>query len=70
MIETADVVVVSGRRWSAAVRSVMPAAHIPSVLKAMRDGDPYRVRAFLVWTDGPHSMEIPDERLLAALTGA
>jgi anaerobic selenocysteine-containing dehydrogenase len=29
--------------------SVMPAAHIPSVLKAMRDGDPYRVRAFLVF---------------------
>jgi anaerobic selenocysteine-containing dehydrogenase len=29
--------------------SVMPAAHIPSVLKAMRHGDPYRVRAFLVF---------------------
>ena len=27
----------------------LPAAHIPSLLKAMREGDPYRVRAFLVF---------------------
>ena len=29
-----------------------------------------RVRAFLVWTDGPRSMEIPHELLTAALTAA
>lgn len=29
--------------------SIMPAAHIPSVLKAMRDGDPYPIKAFLVF---------------------
>ena len=28
-----------------------------------------RVRAFLIWTDGPRTMEIPEKRLLAALTG-
>src|SRR5262249_5772035 len=26
-----------------------PAAHIPSVLHAMRTGDPYKINAFLVW---------------------
>ena len=29
--------------------SILPAAHIPSVLKAMREGVPYQVRAFLVF---------------------
>jgi len=29
-----------------------------------------RVRAFLVWTDGPRSMEIPETILIAALTAA
>jgi thiosulfate reductase / polysulfide reductase chain A len=29
--------------------SIMPAAHIPAVLKAMRTGDPYPVKAFLVF---------------------
>ena len=47
----------------------MPAAHIPSVLKAMRDGDPYRVRAFLVFGNNtlatyPNAREVR-EALLA-----
>ena len=27
----------------------LPAAHVPSVFRAMRTGDPYRISAFLVW---------------------
>ncbi|MDH3235746.1 MAG: molybdopterin-dependent oxidoreductase, partial [Alphaproteobacteria bacterium] len=29
--------------------AALPAAHIPTLLQAMREGDPYRVRAFLVF---------------------
>jgi anaerobic selenocysteine-containing dehydrogenase len=29
--------------------SVLQSAHVPSVFRAMRTGDPYRIRAFLVW---------------------
>jgi anaerobic selenocysteine-containing dehydrogenase len=27
----------------------LPSAHVPSVFRAMREGDPYPIRAFLVW---------------------
>jgi len=33
--------------------NVMPSAHIPSVFKAMRTGDPYPIRAFLVFGNNP-----------------
>jgi anaerobic selenocysteine-containing dehydrogenase len=29
--------------------SVLPSAHVPSLFRAMRTGDPYPIRAFLVW---------------------
>ncbi len=59
----------AGRYKLLCEESVMPAAHIPSVLKAMRDGDPYRVRAFLVFGNNtlatyPNAREVR-EALLA-----
>jgi len=29
--------------------AVLPSAHVPSVFRAMRTGDPYRIQAFLIW---------------------
>ncbi len=34
-------------------RAFMPSAHIPGLFGAMRDGDPYRVRALLVFGNNP-----------------
>ncbi len=33
--------------------NVMPSAHIPAVFKAMRTGDPYAIRAFLIFGNNP-----------------
>ncbi len=33
--------------------NVMPSAHIPSVFKAMRTGEPYPIRAFLIFGNNP-----------------
>ncbi len=33
--------------------NVMPSAHIPAVFKAMRTGDPYQVRAFMIFGNNP-----------------
>lgn len=33
--------------------NVMPSAHIPAVFKAMRTGDPYEIRAFLIFGNNP-----------------
>ena len=35
------------------LRAIMPSAHIPSLFRAMRTGDPYRVRALLVFGGNP-----------------
>lgn len=34
-------------------RAFKPSAHIPTLFKAMRTGDPYRVRAFLIFGNNP-----------------
>jgi anaerobic selenocysteine-containing dehydrogenase len=34
-------------------RAYMPSAHIPALFKAMREGDPYRVRALLIFGNNP-----------------
>jgi anaerobic selenocysteine-containing dehydrogenase len=34
-------------------RALMPSAHIPGLFKAMRTGDPYRIRALLIFGDNP-----------------
>lgn len=34
-------------------RAVMPSAHIPSLFKAMRTGEPYRIRALLIFGSNP-----------------
>ncbi len=34
-------------------RAFMPSAHIPTLFKAMRTGDPYRVRALLIFGNNP-----------------
>jgi len=34
-------------------RAFMPSAHIPALFKAMRTGDPYRVRALLIFGNNP-----------------
>ncbi len=34
-------------------RAYMPSAHIPGVFRAMREGDPYRIRALLLWGNNP-----------------
>ena len=34
-------------------RALMPSAHIPALFKAMRTGDPYRVRALLIFGGNP-----------------
>ena len=35
-------------------RAFMPSAHIPALFTAMRTGDPYRVRALLIFGNNPH----------------
>jgi len=34
-------------------RAVMPSAHIPAVMRAMKDGVPYKIRALLNWGSNP-----------------
>lgn len=34
-------------------RALMPSAHIPGIFKAMRTGDPYRIRALLIFGSNP-----------------
>lgn len=34
-------------------RAFMPSAHIPGLFRAMREADPYRIRALLLWGNNP-----------------
>lgn len=48
-------------------RAFMPAAHIPGLFTAMRTGDPYRVRALLVFGNNPLATVANSRGVLAAL---
>ena len=53
-------------------RAFMPSAHIPGVFRAMRTGDPYRIRAFLMIGNNPlltvaNAREVRESMLCAEL---
>jgi thiosulfate reductase/polysulfide reductase chain A len=44
-------------------RAFMPSAHIPGLFKAMRTGDPYRIRALLIFGNNP-LLTVADSRMV------
>lgn len=48
--------------------SPQPSAHMPSVFKAMREGDPYRVRAFCIFGNNPIASYADTKKIYESLT--